>query len=213
VRTPAACGENVIGIVQLPAAAIVPTQFVFPIAKSLAFNPFTATLATCNGAFPVLLSVAFWGPPLVPCVIVPLGGKVPGEVTLATGAGVGPSIPVPASVTTCGLPGELSEIINVAWLTPGTLGAYVTEITQEWFGTSTGGARHVSLSRKSLAFGPLIMIDVKVTGWSPLLDNVTGKAPLVCPAAVDPKLSDSVFCAIAGPTMPWPPDGPSGANR
>jgi hypothetical protein len=114
VRTPAACGENVIGIVQPAPAASVPTQFVLPIVKSLAFSPFTATLATCSGAFPVLLSVAFCGTPLVPCVIVPLGGKLPGEVRLATGAGVGPAIPVPASVTNCGLPGELSEIINVA---------------------------------------------------------------------------------------------------
>jgi hypothetical protein len=114
VRTPAACGEKVIGIVQFAPAASVPTQFVFPIAKSLAFSPFTATVATCSGAFPVLLSVAFWAGPLVPCVIVPLGGKVPGEVTLATGAGVGPAMPVPASATNCGLPGELSEIINVA---------------------------------------------------------------------------------------------------
>src|SRR5580658_7934351 len=105
--------------------------------------------------------------------------------------------PLPPKLMTCGLPGTLSVILSVAFLTPVVFGAKVTTTEQLDPGTSMAGdTGQVVVSAKSPASAPLIvgflteigvplgLPIVTVIGWllTPTFStpkfNISGKIPM-----------------------------------
>lgn len=74
VRTPAACGEKTIEMVQEAFAAMEPPHVSAEMLKSEELRPLRTALRTCSGAPPELVRVTFCAAVEVPWVGVP--GKV-----------------------------------------------------------------------------------------------------------------------------------------
>lgn len=145
---PAAEGWNETLIIQLlPAGTLVP--HVLAAEKSGGIEMF----AIDKAAEPRLDNVIVWIVLVVPTFWLPKF-KLVGE---SETTGAGGRAPVPASVTTCGLPTPESVIDREADSPPTKEGVNVMETVQVPPGTRLLGQR--LLSPKSAAFGPLIEID------------------------------------------------------
>jgi hypothetical protein len=88
-------------------------------------------------------------------------------------------VPVPVSVTVCGLPVALSVIVSVPVRVPPAVGVKVTLIVQ--LAPAATVDPQVLVSAKSLLFVPVIVILVMLTGVSSVLVSVTVCAALVVP--------------------------------
>src|SRR6266567_2892727 len=139
---PAAEGSKKTPIVQpTPGARLVVHPLVSP-KSALACTP-----VMVSGASPVLLSVTFWGRPVVPTnwlAKLRLAGD-----TLSRGP-----TPTPLRATICGLPEALSVTTSVADRAPRALGVKATLIMQ--LAPAATLAPQLLLWAKSLLFGPVI---------------------------------------------------------
>jgi len=125
-------------------------------------------LVILSGAVPVLVRVTVWGALLLPTRWLPkfkLGGA-----RLTAG-----SIPVPESVTVCGLPGASSVIVRTPLRAPVAVAVKVTLIVQL--------PPTVTLSPQLLvsAKSPLAAMLERVSGALPVLLSVTGWDVLLVP--------------------------------
>lgn len=169
VRLPVAVGVNVTLIVQLlPAVSELPQLLVC--AKSPGLVPVSAMLLMVRVAFPVLLSVAVWAVLVVP-TLVELKLRLAGE-TLAEGA-----LPVPVTLTACGLVVALSVIVREAVRVPQDVGANVTLIVQ--VPPATMLLLQVLVSAKSPGLAPANVMLVMDRDAFPVLLRVTDWAALV----------------------------------
>jgi len=150
VRKPAASGVNTNVMVHVAPTVTGRLQVGSEKVKSPGFAPLSATLAMCNAAVPVFVTVTFRGV-LVPTTVVPKS-RVPG--TRAT-AGAG-ARPVPPNWADSVLGDALSVIVNDAERLPVAEGAKVMSTEQELLGCKTVGTWQVSDSAKSLGFIPVI---------------------------------------------------------
>jgi hypothetical protein len=90
--------------------------------------------------------------------------------------------PVPLSVTPCGVPAALSEMVTLAERLPVADGANVTEIVHVAFAASVAGLTgHVFVCAKSPAFAPVIPTVETSRGALPLFLSVVVCAALVVP--------------------------------
>ena len=102
------------------------------------------------------------------------------------------SIAVPISATEVGLPIPLPEIARVASGSspPEAEGVNVTLIWQDALTATVGVEPHRLSKEKSLAFAPVIEIDVTFSGPLPTLLNTTAFAALVVPIKRVPRSKD-----------------------
>ncbi len=122
VHDPIAVGVNLTRMVQLePAASVAPHVCVSE--KSVLSVPVIAMLVMFNTALPVLESVTFWLPLVVPTFRAAKVMLVRDRLT--TGAP-----PVPVRLMVCGLPAALSVMLTEAVRVPVAVGVNVTEIVQ-----------------------------------------------------------------------------------
>ncbi len=123
-RAPAAEGVKVTGMVQVPAAGMLPVQVLPGSLKSAAFVPEMATEAMFSAAVPVLVSVMVCGALVVPTLVLAKVREVGERDAPETAAGVA----VPVSVMTDGLSAALSVRVMVAVFAPVSVGAKVAEM-------------------------------------------------------------------------------------
>ena len=95
-------------------------------------------------------------------------------------------MPVPAKVTSCGLPPPVSEIDTFAVREPNTIGLKVTVIEQ--LAPAATLVPQVLVWEKSLAFVPVTVIDFTVMACTLVLVSVTLCGVLVEPTLTFPKL-------------------------
>ncbi len=128
VREPAAPGVNVTGMVQVPAAGMLPAQ-VFPGSlKSVAFVPEKVTDAIFNAALPLLVSVIVCAAAVVPTLILAKVSEAGESEAADTG-----TKPVPVSAMVWGLSAALSVSVMVAVCGPDAVGVKVAEMVQVEF--------------------------------------------------------------------------------
>jgi hypothetical protein len=126
LRVPVAVGENVTLTVQLDKAARLVPQILLEIAKSPAFVPEMAMLLMLSAVLPLFVRVVVFAPPILPSVtlaqvrLVGLTEALP-PVEL---------VPVPESVTVCGLFVELSMNSKLAVRVPAAVGPKITFAVQ-----------------------------------------------------------------------------------
>ena len=125
-------------------------------------------LVKVSAALPVLESVTGVDALVVLIVWLP---KAAGVERLATG--VGAVVPVPESVTLCGLPAALSVTERDPVRVPVAVGVNVTLIVQ--LAAAARGEEQLLVCAKS----PLVAMLVKVSAALPVLESVTGFAALV----------------------------------
>lgn len=147
-------------------------------AKSPVFAPDSEMLLIVNAALPVLLRVTDCGA-LVDPRFCPLKEMVE-ALKLATGL-----VPVPVSVTVCGLPEALSLIVTEAVRLPGAMGANATLMVQ--LPPAATEAPQVFVAGKSPGFAPV----------TPKLDMVSVALPL---------LVRVIVCAAADVLTNWLPN-------
>ena len=88
-------------------------------------GPVTVMLVMANAALPVLVSVRVWAAEELP---LPVLGNVR---LIGVSCAYPPVLPVPLSVTVCGLPPALSVIVLVPLAPPYTVGTKSTLMVQE----------------------------------------------------------------------------------
>lgn len=168
LRAPVAAGLKVTLIVQLePPAKVAPQLFVW--AKS----PLMPTPLMDSVPLPEAVSVTVWAA-LVVLMIRDAKVSDAGAMTASGGA-----VPVPESVTVCGLPLALVVIRSVALRAPAAAGANRTLTVQEAPGFSE--AVHPEEGRKSSGFDPPIDAPKKVMAAVPVLVSVAASATLAIP--------------------------------
>ena len=180
VLAPAETGLNVTESVQLePAASVVPQ--VLDNTKSSAWAPVTVMDENDNAALPLLATVT-----VLAADVVPLGCDAKAsELALNFTAAAPPAVPVPVSLTVCGEPVALSEILMPAALAPAETGLNVTERVQ--LAPAASVAPQVLDNTKSSACAPVNAMELNVKADLLLLVKVTVSAADVVPTDVEAK--------------------------
>jgi hypothetical protein len=149
----------------------------FVCAKSPALVPAIPTVEIVSGAVPAFCSDAVCDELVVPTswlANVRLVG-----VSVTTGA-----VPLPLSVTLCGLPVALSVTVTLAVRLPVAAGEKVTEMVQPALAASVDG--HVFVCVKSPAFVPVTPMLEMVSEPVPVFVRVVVCATVVVPTCCEP---------------------------
>jgi hypothetical protein len=187
LRDPPAVGVKVTEIVHVPAATIEAPQVLVWLK-----SPLAAMLLMVSGADPVLVSVTVCATPLVFTNWLPKLRLVGAKDT------AGAVVPVPLSVTVCGLPPALSVIVTLPLRVPPTVGVKVTEIVH--VPAAAIEAPQVLLWLKS----PLAAMLLIVSAADPVLVSVTVWAALLVFTNWLPKLRLVGEKDTAGAVVPVP---------
>ncbi len=177
-RAPVAVGVNVTLMVQfafaarLPDGLHVPAVAPLPNAKSLLLAPLIENPAKLAAVNPVLLTVRLCAP-----LVVFNGWAANVKLLGATVTVAVPLVPVPVSVTICGLPVALSVNVIVPVRVPAAFGVNVIENVHG--SPSTGMLGHCA--SVAPAKSPDVRMLVNVTVTPPMFDMVTLCGALVVP--------------------------------
>jgi hypothetical protein len=136
-------GTGTAGPTPAPVASVT-SPGTFPPSGTLAFSPFTAKLATCSGALPVLLSAAIWAAPLVPCVIDFAIGNTNCVGTLAAGANC--TIPITFSPQAAGVRTTTLLVTDDAANSPQSLTLTGNAAPAVMIQAATGGSTSVTVT-------------------------------------------------------------------
>ena len=166
--------------------------------KSAGLLPPRGIAEILRGAFPELVRVTLSGK------LVDPGEReekfnVPG-VNVIAGAGGGAPRPVPVSATDCGLPGALSVTVNCARREPDAVSVKFTVMRHEFVVLSTVGALQLSISLKSPAFKPVILMAFTLRAWSPVLESISDCVGAAMPTVLLPKTRFAGVRVATGPT-------------
>lgn len=145
-----------VAIHEAPGAIGAAVQLLEGALKSAGLLLLSVMAEIFRGAFPELVRVTLRGK-LVDPGDTAEKFNVPGVKVIA-GAGGGAPSPAPLSATDCGLPGALSVTVSCARREPEAVGVKVTVMRQEVVVLSTVGALRLSISLKSPAFKPVILM-------------------------------------------------------
>ncbi len=151
-----------------PAATLV---FAQPLAaKSAAFVPPTEIAPTLSAALPVLEIFTLSAALVEPTCTLPRD-KLMGLID-ATGAGITTAVPVPPSVTLCGLLGALLTMEKLAARVPAAAGVKVAPRVQLAPAATEPAAQVPLLAKSPMFVPPSVMLEI-VNAAVPVLDSVT----------------------------------------
>lgn len=177
LRVPATWGRKVVLTVQVdPAVSVVP-HVLDEIAKSAEFVPVMVMLVMLRVEVPVFLSVTVWAAEVTKFTVK---GKV---IEVTESDAIGP-VPLPLTVTDCGLPDALSVIRRLPLLVPVAVGLNVTLMVQ--VALIAREEPQLLVCAKSPGFVPENAILEIVKAAVPVFFNVTGWATLALPTASEP---------------------------
>lgn len=137
--------------------------------------PPTLTPAMDNAAVPLFLTVTVCAALVLPTAWEPNDALVGDRLTAG-------AIPVPVNARLCGLPAALSAIATLADRAPVAAGKKVTDTEHVAFTARVAGANgQLSLSEKSLEFGPPTVTALIAKGAIPTFVTVALSPPLIVP--------------------------------
>ena len=205
-RKPATDGVNdSVAIHDAAGAMGAAVQLLDGALKSAGLLPPRLMAEIFRGAFPELVRVTLSGK-----LVDPFDGtekfKMPG-VNVTAGAGGGAPSPAPVSGTDCGLPGALSSTVNCARREPDAVGVKFSVMRQEVLRLSTVGALQLSISVKSAAFKPVILMALTLRAWSPVLESKRDCVGAAIPMVLLPNIKFAGVSVATGPTTGCPEPG------
>jgi hypothetical protein len=96
---------------------------------------------------------------------------------------------------------------NCARREPDAVGVKVTAMLQEVMGLRTVGALQVSISLKSPAFKPVMLMALTLRASSPVLESISDCVGAATPTVLLPKAKFVGVSVATGPTSDWPEPG------
>jgi len=93
--------------------------------------------------------------------------------------------------------------VNCARREPDAVGVKFTVIRHEFVVLSTAGALQLSISLKSPAFKPVILMAFTLRAWSPVLESISDCVGAAMPTALLPKTKFAGVSVATGPTSGW----------
>lgn len=101
----------------------------------------------------------------------------------------------------------MSVTVNWARREPDAVGVKFTVMGQEFVGLSTVGALQLSVSVKSPAFKPVMLMALTLRAWSPVLESISDWLGAAIPTVLLPKTKFAGVSVATGPTSGWPEPG------